>query len=255
MDAAELLSLQGGYLSRYLLALVRVLGALSFNPLFGSSRVPVQARIGLALLVTLVLFPPGGPAARAVGIGPLELLGELLVGLLAGFAVALAFAGIQFGAALLGVGSGLNLAGTLDPHTDLGEGALDRFFSVFAILAFLQINGHHLFLQGLRELFQAVDVGMVPLLPTTPDALSLISGAVFSAAVRMVLPVLAALLLADLGLAVLSRVAPQLNLFALGLPLKIAIGLGLLGAALPWIVPHMFALFRALPESMLALAR
>lgn len=251
-DTLQLLGFSGAYMSRYVLAFVRVMAALSLNPLLGSTRVPVPARIGLGLFVTLILFPPG-PDVTPVNVGPAEIAGELIIGALAGFTVALVFAAIQFAAGLIGVNAGFSIGQTLDPHNDLGTGVLEQFFAAFALLVFVQINGHHIFLAGLHELFDVVPVGTVPLVPGTAEKLAEVSGALFVAALKISFPVLAALLLADLGLAVLGRVAPQLNLFALGLPAKMGIGLAALAVALPVMLPRIVALFRAVPDSMLLL--
>lgn len=246
--------MSSAYASRYVLALVRVLAAFSLNPLLGGGRVPMPARVGLGFFVTLVLFPPGGPIGPEVRVGPIEVAAEVLVGLLAGFAVTLVFATAQITASLIGVNSGFSLASVIDPSFDGGIGVLERFFSAFALLVFVQINGHHLFLIGLRELFEVVDVGAVTLIPETPDRLAALSAGMFVAAVKMALPVLAALLLADLALAILARVAPQFNLLAIGLPAKMAIGLAALAVALPILAPKLAALFRALPSQMIGLA-
>jgi len=253
-DTLSLVGFSGAYVSRYMLALVRVMAAISLNPVLGSGRVPVLGRIGLALFITFVIFPPGTDAAP-VTVGPAEIAGELLIGALAGFTIALVFAAVQFAAGLIGVNAGFSIGQSLDPHNDLGTGTLEQFFTAFALLVFVQMNGHHLFLAGLHELFDVVGVGAVPLLPGTPERLAAVSGALFSAALKIALPVLAALLLADLGLAVLARVAPQLNLFNLGLPAKMAIGFAALTVALPVMLPRITALFRAVPDTMLFLAR
>ncbi|HLH25560.1 MAG TPA: flagellar biosynthetic protein FliR [Chloroflexota bacterium] len=254
-DTVQLVNFSGAYFSRLLLAAVRVLAAIGINPLLGSARVPLPGRIGLGLFITLVLFPPGGPGANEpVAIGPGEIAGELLVGLLAGFAVTLIFATVQFAASLIGVQGGFGFGATIDPHADLGQKTLEQFFTTFAMVIFLQINGHHLFLAGLYELFGAVPLGGATLAGGTVEQLTALTAALFGAAVKMALPVIAALLLADLGLAVLARVAPQLNLFAIGLPAKILIGLGALVVALPVILPRLEALIHALPQAMLSLA-
>lgn len=253
-ETLQLFGFSGAYASRYFLALVRVMAAISLNPMLGSGRVPVIGRIGLALFITFVLFPPGADGAP-VSVGPAEIAGELLIGALAGFTVALVFAAVQFAASLIGINAGFSIGQTLDPHNDLGVGTLEQFFAAFALLVFVQMNGHHIFLAGLHDLFDVVNVGTVPLVPGTAERLAELSGALFSAALKIALPVLAALLLADLGLAVLSRVAPQLNLFALGLPAKMAIALAALTVALPVMLPRITALFRAVPDSMLFLAR
>jgi flagellar biosynthesis protein FliR len=254
-DTLQIANFSGAYFSRLLLAAVRVLAAIGVNPLLGSARVPLPGRIGLGLFITLVLFPPGAPASdEAIAVGPAEIAGELLVGLLAGFAVTLIFATVQFAASLIGVQGGFGFGTTIDPHADLGQRTLEQFFGAFALVVFLQINGHHLFLAGLYELFGVVPLGGATLAGGTIEQLTAMTAGLFSAAVKMALPVVAALLLADLGLAVLARVAPQLNLFAIGLPAKILLGLGALVVALPVILPRLEALIRALPQGMLSLA-
>jgi len=253
-EALQLFGFSGAYVSRYFLALVRVMAAISLNPMLGSGRVPVIGRIGLALFLTFVLFPPGSDAPP-VTVGPAEVAGELVIGALAGFTVALVFAAVQFAASLIGVNAGFTIGQTFDPHNDLGVGTLEQFFAAFALLVFVQMNGHHIFLGGLHDLFDVVNVGTVPLVPGTIERLAVVSGALFTAALKIALPVLAALLLADLGLAVLGRVAPQLNLFALGLPAKMGIALAALAVALPVILPRITALFRSVPDSMLFLVR
>ncbi|MCC6177604.1 MAG: flagellar biosynthetic protein FliR [Chloroflexi bacterium] len=258
----DLLAFSSAYVSYYILAAVRVLAALMFNPLLGSARVPMPARIGLGLFATLVLFPmsgplngpAGGPPVEPVAIGPLAIAGEALIGLLAGFAVTLIFGGVQFAAGLIGINSGFSFAQTLNPIFDHGGGVIETFFSAFALLVFVEINGHHLFLMGLAQLFEAVPVGQVGRLPGSTEALIALSGALFSAGVKLALPVLAALLLADLAFGLLARVAPQFNLFALELPAKMLVGLAALAIALPIVLPRLTALFRTVPTSMLTLA-
>ena len=253
----ELAAFTASYVTFYLLAAIRVLGAIMFNPLLGSARVPIPGRIGIGLFATLVIFPVGGPYEAPASVGPLEVAAELMVGLLAGFAITLIFGSIQFMAGLIGVNSGFSFAQTLNPMFDGGGGAggvVETFIMAFALLVFVQINGHHLFLIGLMQLFELVPVGEVTRLPGSLDTLVALSSGLFSAGLKLALPVLAALLLADLALGLLARVAPQFNLFALEMPAKMLLGLTALALALPVIVPRLAALFRTAPSMMTAIA-
>ena len=128
----------------------------------------MPGRIGIGLFATLVLFPVGGPYEAPADVGPLEVAAELLVGLLAGFAITLIFGAVQFMAGLIGVNSGFSFAQTLNPMFDGGGGAggvVETFIMAFALLVFVQINGHHLFLIGLMQLFEVVPVGEITRLP------------------------------------------------------------------------------------------
>ncbi len=251
---SELFALSAAYVSHLLLAAIRVLGAIAFYPLLGSARVPMRARVGLGIFATLVLFPFGTPDLEMLAVGPLEVAGELLVGLLAGFAVTLIFGSIQFAAGLIGINSGFSFAATINPMFEQGGGVIETFFTSLALLVFVQINGHHLFLAGLRELFDVLPVGQVTRLPGGADRLLELSASLFSVGLKLSLPVLAALLLADLAFGLLARVAPQFNLFALEMPVKMLLGVGTLAIVLPVLVPRMAAIFRLIPSTMLALA-
>jgi flagellar biosynthesis protein FliR len=253
-QGSELFALSAAYVSHLVLAAVRVLAAFSFNPLLGSARVPMRARVGLGLFATLVLFPFGTPDLEPLPVGPLEVAAEVLVGLLAGFAVTLIFGSIQFAAGLIGINSGFSFAGTINPMFDQGGGVMETFFTTLALLVFVQINGHHLFLAGLRELFDVVPVGGVTRLPGGPDRLLELAASLFVVGLKLALPVLAALLLADLAFGLLARVAPQFNLFALELPVKMLLGVATLALLLPVLVPRMAQIFRAIPQGMLQLA-
>jgi flagellar biosynthetic protein FliR len=244
------------YVTFYVLAAVRVLGAIAFNPLLGSARVPMPGRLGVGLFATLVLFPVGGPFEAPANVGPLEVAAELMVGLLAGFAITLVFGSVQFMAGLIGINSGFSFAQTLNPMFDGGGagGVVESFIMAFALLVFVQINGHHLFLIGLLQLFEVVPVGEITRMPGSLDTLIALSSGLFSAGLKLALPVLAALLLADLALGLLSRVAPQFNLFALEMPAKMLLGLTALALALPVIVPRLAGLFRTLPTAMTTMA-
>ena len=254
LPAQELAAFTASYVTFYVLAAMRVLGAIAFNPLLGSARVPVPARLGIGLFATLVIFPAGGPYQPPAIVGPLEVAGELMVGLLAGFGITLIFGAVQFMAGLIGINSGFSFAQTVNPLFEGSGGAIETFISAFALLVFVQINGHHLFLIGLRELFDVAPVGEVTRIPGSLDSMLTVSSGLFSAGLKLALPIMAALLLADIGLGLLSRVAPQFNLFALQMPAKMMLGLLALALSLPVIVPRLAALFRTVPSVMTSIA-
>jgi len=253
LAAHDFAAFSAAYVTFYMLAAVRVLGAIAFNPMLGSARVPMFGRVGLGLFATLVLFPVGGPFEAPASVGPLEVGGELLVGLMAGFAITLVFGAVQFAGGLIAQNSGFSFAQTINPVFEHG-GVIETFFSAFALLVFIEINGHHLFLIGLRQLFDVVPVGEVTQLPGSLNGLMELSAGLFSAGLKLALPVMAALLLADLAVGLLARVAPQFNLFMLEMPVKMLLGLLALALAMPVMVPRLAAMFRTVPTIMTTLA-
>ena len=162
---------------------------------------PMPGRIGIGLFATLVLFPIGGPYEAPANVGPLEVGAELMVGLLAGFAITLIFGSIQFMGSLIGITSGFSFAQTINPmfdHGSGGGGVVETFITSFALLVFVEINGHHLFLIGLKQLFDVVPVGEVTHLPGSLER-CMHCPPRCSAGLKLALPVMAALLLADLA--------------------------------------------------------
>jgi flagellar biosynthetic protein FliR len=137
------------------------------------------------------------------------------------------------------------MGSTYDPTFGTAGSVVERFYSALAALLFLEVNGHHLFLSALRDLFVVVPLGSFSAANLHPALLVEIAAGMLRAAIQLVLPVVGALLLADVALALLVRAAPQFNLFAVGTPAKIAISLAALVLALPLAAPHLKALFEA----------
>jgi flagellar biosynthetic protein FliR len=130
--------------------------------------------------------------------------------------------------------------------------ALDQLFLITAMLIFLVINGHHIFLQGLKGTFD-----LVPLNSPLPDfpleRLVTMTGGMIVAAVRMALPLMGTLLLTDVTLGLVARVAPQVHVFFLGIPLKVGVGLLALGMVFTILLPSLDQLLRSIGTRTLEL--
>lgn len=233
---------------QYVLIATRITSAMMVMPFFGLRLMPPIARIGLGLMTALVLAPVAPSASNLPTDGTFFTLiaWEILLGIAAGFAIMLIFAGIQIAAGLLDLQVGFSLASAFDPAFQHMETLLERYFAAFALLVFLQIDGHHWVLAGMRDLLALAPVGdATPL--TGFDRLIALSSGMFITALRIALPGIAALLLVDLALGIVGRAMPQLNLLALGLPLKTAVGLLVVGYGVPFIASRLADLFRSAP--------
>lgn len=241
----------------YFLVAVRLTAALMAAPVFGSRVVPVPARMGLGLLFAVVLTPvvPIPHTPDTMGGYVVAIVREALLGLLAGFAVHVVFLTIQFTAGLVGFQMSLSLAGAIDPLSAERDTVLERFLMALATLIFLQVDGLHLFLLGLQGLFVAFPVGGLTLPALGAEGLVQVVGSTFVAAVRLAMPMLGALLLADVGLALAARTVPQLNLFAVGIPAKLVLGFFSLSLCLPPLTVQLADLFRRLPLDLRLLIR
>ena len=238
----ELLSLSttqwNAWIDQFFLPLVRILGVLATAPVLGQTPAPVQTRIGLGLALTLVIAPvlpqTGMATSLASAAGMLLLLQQLVVGLLLGFMVNMTFGAATMAGELAGLQMGLGFASFYDPVHAAFQPLVGQFLSILFSLIFITMDGHLMVIEALVQTFH-----QIPLDPSLGFhgqgwhvALEW-SVELFVDALRLSLPVLAALLMTNLGLGVLTRSAPQLNLFAVGFPLTLAVGFLVLELALP----------------------
>jgi flagellar biosynthetic protein FliR len=238
---------------------MRVGAALTTMPVISSRNIPAPAKIGAAALLAFVLTPalPGG--ANQVALQTPFLLAiaqELLIGLSFGFVVQIVFNGIQMTGQLLGIQMGLNIASTLDP---LGQGAqinyVDQLYSLLAGMVFLTVNGHHQVIQALQSSFDIVPLGQFALgQGVADDMVALVTQATIIS-IRMGLPIAAALFLTDVAFLIIGRTAPQMNIFFVGQPVKIGVGLVAFFLALPVMVALMGDVFRGITGDLTGLLR
>ncbi len=218
---------------------LRILALLSTAPGFGSAQVPVQLRVGLAVVVALALAPalPAMPPVRLdSALGWTLVVQQLLVGGVVGLAMSLILSSVQLAGSIVGLQMGLGFSTLFDPLQGVEVTSLASFLNLLALLMFLDINGHLLLLAVLARSFTLVPVGAAlgaGIGAGAWDALAREGGALFSLALAMAAPALGVLLIANLGLAILSKLSPQLNLFAIGFPLFFVLGLFALYLLMP----------------------
>jgi flagellar biosynthetic protein FliR len=231
--------------------LVRVLALFSVAPLLSHRAVPLRIKLALAVGITAVLVPtlPAPPITDALsGAGLALLVQNILVGVMLGFAVRLIFAALELAGELIGLQMGLSFAGFFNPASGMAQNAVGSFMSLLALLMFIAIDGHLMLLHALAESFRLFPlVGERGGLPLGMEEIVRLGSGMFSIALSLALPFLAVMLLTNIVLGVLARVAPQLNVFAIGFPLTILVGLTTLMLMLPYIeAPLRGALERAL---------
>jgi flagellar biosynthetic protein FliR len=187
-----------------------------------------------------------GPVLYLVAIGK-----ELLIGTLVGFAAVLTFGAAQIAGETMGLSSGFASTGA-QPGLGDTSSAIDQLFMMMAMLLFMVLNGHHIFLVALQHTFS--------LLPVSADLPSLdgqrlmsMTSQLILSGVQMALPVMGALLLTDITLGLLARVAPQVQVFFLGLPLKIGVALIVLSMTFATAAPMLSDLFKQMGPRMLEL--
>lgn len=244
------------WLAAFAWPLARILALVASAPVIGNPSLPASVKIGIGLLLTALvapLLPPPTGTDPASAAGLLILAQQVLVGLAMGFAMQVVFWAAEMAGELIGLQMGLGFATLYDASVPGFIPILGQFLGVVASLAFLAIDGHLLLLSALVESFQ-----VLPLSPLSAPSglLALVrwGGSIFSYALALSLPLLATLLITNLALGVLTRAAPQLNIFAVGFPLTILVGMVALLLALPHFAPALERMFGDGLTSMLRTA-
>ena len=226
------------WIAQFFLPLARILSVLATAPVLGQSPAPVQVRIGLGLALTMVIapvLPPTHPSVSLVSLeGVMLLLEQIGIGLILGFCLNVVFAAVTMAGDMMGLQMGLGFASFYDPAHATFRPLVGQFLTVLFTLIFLSMEGHLLVIEALADSFQQIPLDPALQFHAQGWQVGLIwAGALFVDALRLSLPVLAALLVTNLGLGVLTRAAPQLNLFAVGFPLTLAVGFIVLDFSLP----------------------
>ncbi|GAB3630433.1 flagellar biosynthesis protein FliR [Pandoraea terrae] len=225
---------------------VRLLALTMSAPLFGDATIPSPVKIGLAALVALAISPALGamPPVSPFSFEGLWILAQqVMIGAALGWAMQIVFAAISMAGDFAGLQMGLSFATLLTPNSDGSTAVLGMLLNIVAMLVFLATNGHLVMLGTLIESFQTLPVSVAPLSAVGWKMLAMWGGQLFSLGLMLSLPLVAALLITNLALGILNRAAPQLNIFAVGFPLTLAIGLLVVELMMPRIAPVLDRFF------------
>ncbi|WP_444816284.1 flagellar biosynthetic protein FliR [Stutzerimonas frequens] len=217
----------GGWVAQFLLPLFRIAALLMSMPLIGTQLVPMRIRLYLALAIALVLVPtlPPMPAVDSLSLGSLLLIAEqLVIGVMLGFVLQLFFHVFIVSGQLLAMQMGLGFASMVDPANGISVPVLGQFFNMLVILLFLSVNGHLVVLEILAESFVTLPVGTGLSTNHFWEVAGKL-GWVLGAGLLLVLPAITALLVVNLAFGLMTRAAPQLNIFSIGFPLTLVLGL------------------------------
>jgi flagellar biosynthetic protein FliR len=218
-------------LAGFALLLVRPGMLVIGTPLFGGSYAPAQVRVGLIVLVATVLAPfIALPSPVAAGGLVLLVARELVIGLALAFAIRVLLAGAEFAGHFSGYQIGLSVGSLIDPLTGVRNNVLAILYINVAIVVCLSTNAHHALLRALLDSYQALPIGPGGLDVTGVSHVAGLLGTVFVMGVRIAAPVVLVLLVVELALGLLGRVAPALNVMIAGAPVRLVVGLLLVAA-------------------------
>lgn len=235
----------------------RVLGLVLAEPVLGHRSIPRTAKVGLTIVLALVIAPllPKPPALPLFSFESFFIaMQQLVIGLAMGFVVRLALTAAETAGQLMGLQMGLGFAVFFDPQTSAQTAVVGQFMGLFITLLFLGLNGHYMVVSALVESFHVLPVSAEPLASGVFLALAQGGAGIFQYGLLIALPVVATLLIANISFGILSRAAPQLNLFAVGFPVTLTVGFLGLYLLIPLLGPTLTALLEQSVQTMLRIA-
>lgn len=238
------------------LPFLRISGALLAAPLFSATQAPPPVRVMLAVLFSVLLIPliPERPSLSPLGVeGLLRGGNELLIGLAIGFLLQLVFEAVMFGGQLIATSMGLSFSTLVDPQTGSAVPVLSQFLNLLALLVFFALDGHLAYLQVIGDSFRQWPVGSMPFSAEAAGTVLAAFSEVLRGGVRLALAAMMSLLAVQVALGVISRSAPSLNLFSIGFPITLLLGLLVLWQGLPALVDTLERLLIAAWAQMDAL--
>lgn len=241
----------------FLLIFVRITGIFMMTPIFGSKNINKYIKVGLALIITYILFPLAFQNGVTIPEHFLPYLfvvmGELVIGLIIGFVSSLVFSSIQMAGQLLDMQIGFGVINIIDPQSGTQVPLIGNFKYILALLLFLATNGHHVLLSALFSSFKLVPVtGFTVQAALSDFIINMVSGT-FVIALKISMPILITIIITDIALGILARTMPQMNIFVVGVPGKILIGLFVLSLALPFYIIFLEMAFNGMYKDIFRL--
>lgn len=242
------------FVGNFMLVLPRIGGIVAVAPVF-SGRYPAAVKAGLSAAIAFALAPviacefPGG-----VGL-IVTVIAELLVGLAIGYAAVATFSAVQVAGQVLDMEMGFGIVNVIDPQYGTQVPLIGNFLQILTLVLFLAMDGHHMILSALAASYRAVPIGMVVIRPELTGMMVELFCTMFATAIKLALPVAGAMFCTNVALGLVAKSVPQMNVFVIGLPVKILGGVAILSLAMPLYVSVARSLVQDVAASMASIIR
>ena len=236
----------------FFLIFVRVSTMLFVFPIFSAPQIPLQTRFGFGALIAFLLFhtvPTLAPFTNLVGL-VIAIVAQIALGMIVGYIASLVFAGIQFAGELIDLEIGYAIANVISPTTQQQVTIIGEFELALATLVFLATNSHLLLIAGIAGSFNLVPLPYIHMDPSLAGNVVGILASSFDIVFKIAAPAAIALFITNISLALMARVAPQMNVFVVGFPIQVTVGLITLAASLPLLATVGPQLFDQLSRQM-----
>jgi flagellar biosynthetic protein FliR len=239
-----------------MLPFFRVAAFFSTVPIFGNQLVPLRIRLMLALSVSVLLFPilPEVPQTALFSLHTILLIMEqVLIGVLLGFMLQIFFHIFVLAGQMIAMQMGLGFASMVDPTNGVSVAVVSQFYVVLVTLLFLVMNGHLVAVEVMVESFRFLPIAGQFFSETAMYSLAVAGSWMFASALLLALPAVTSILIVNFAFGVMTRAAPQLNIFSLGFPFTLVFGIFILWAALAGFLPQYHQLSEAVFSKMMSL--
>ena len=230
----------------FLLILFRVGGMMMTAPILNSHSIPAQAKIGLSFAIALIFFPLFGQHVTvSKDLFQFAVVGaqEIILGLMLGFVANLVFVALQMAGDLISTQMGMSVSAMLDPISGVQVPVIGQILFYFGLLLFFSLNAHHTLILALNRSFELLPPGhFFSHIPVMTERFITLGSEMASVALLLAAPVVGVLLVSEIAMGFMAKVMPQMNIFMVGMPLKLALGLITLSACLPFV--HDFLINR-----------
>jgi len=239
----ELFPIQYEEFKAFFLILIRVSVILFMFPIFSSRVIPVLAKAGLALIISIILLPVIDNELFQFPntlLGMLQMVtGELIIGMILGLLVQILFEAIRMMGQVVGFQTGFAITNILDPQSGMQVSILSNMAYLVAVVIFLNFNGHHILLNAIRDSFEIINVGSLSLDRRIFHEIMHAAGDMFVIAVKIGAPAIAALLLVKVAFGLITKLIPQMNIMIVAFPVQIVMGLIFFGISLNVLLAFM----------------
>ena len=234
------------FVGTFIWPLFRVAGMIMTAPVFGAKTVLKRVRIGLSVMITLAIVPmiPPVPAVDVFSFEAMMIIvNQILIGVILGFVLQMVMSAVITGGQVVAMQMGLGFSAMVDPQNGTQSPVVSQFYVIMVVLVFLTLNGHLVLIEVMVDTFTTI-----PIVPYTDLHINIYEvvvwgGQIFAGALGIAIPAIASLLIVNFTFGIMTRAAPQLNIFAIGFPLTMMIGFGVVLVTLPSVIPRTTMLF------------
>ena len=239
-----------------MLVLARTSGIFLLSPFFGSMNIPTQIRAAVAITMTFVTSPVIIEKTTVTAPESVLMFGgtvaqELFVGWMIGFIAFVAFAAINMAGKIMDMQVGFSVAQVMDPTSGQQAPLIGSFLYNLAVIYFLVVNGHHILISALFESFNRIPLDGIIWNDSLADFIGDVTAGVFLVGMKIAMPVTFAILITNVGMGILARTMPQMNIFVVGIPMHLTIGSFMLAMLLPFFVLFLDVMFNDMYANIL----